>query len=207
MSGRVSTEGNNSYCGLIGYAENSTLTATLYGVYGKTNGGNASSYGVYAFGNLGANGTKSFVIDHPLDPKNKYLKHFSIESPEVLNVYRGTVTLDTQGEGIITLPEYFKEINKNFSYHLTPIGNQSFVYVKEEIIDNQFKIAGGEPSMKVSWIVFSERNDLYIQKNPNSKKIEIEKSIHEKGKYTMPDLYGAPKEMGIFYKMDIKRNN
>jgi len=42
---------------------------------------------------------------------------------------------------------------------------------------------------------------LYIQKHPESKKIEIEKL--EKGKYLRPELYNKPKSSGIFY---IKHN-
>ena len=35
--------------------------------------------------------TKAFVIDHPLDPANKYLSHCSVESPDVMNLYNGNV--------------------------------------------------------------------------------------------------------------------
>ena len=55
------------------------------------------SYGVYAVGRLGATGTKSFRIDHPLHPENKYLLHYCTEGPEPLNVYGGSVTTDADG--------------------------------------------------------------------------------------------------------------
>ncbi|MEZ5068955.1 MAG: hypothetical protein R2847_10915 [Bacteroidia bacterium] len=32
---------------------------------------------------MSASGTKPFMIDHPLDPANKFLKRFSMESNEV----------------------------------------------------------------------------------------------------------------------------
>jgi hypothetical protein len=36
--------------------------------------------GVFAFGDVGATGGKPFIIDHPLDPENKMLRHFALES-------------------------------------------------------------------------------------------------------------------------------
>jgi hypothetical protein len=133
IRGEVYPSGNDSYIGVSGYADDASLQATLYGVYAHTNGGNQNSYALYGLGNFAVTGTKAFIIDHPIFPKDKYLKHFCIESPEILNNYRGTVTLDVNGEAMVSLPEYFELINKNFSYHLTPIGNQSVVYIKQEL--------------------------------------------------------------------------
>lgn len=170
-----------------------------YGVLGQGNW-----YGLYAIGDSGATGVKTFQIDHPLDPENKYLRHYSMESPEVLNMYRGNVNLDANGEAVVTLPAYFDEININFSYHLTPIGAQANLYVKEEIQGNQFKIAGGQPNQKISWQVFAERNDLYIQNNPVKKMPEIDKKPEDKGLYLQPELYNQPESRSIFarYKAD-----
>ncbi len=58
------------------------------GVNGQEASGLLSIAGVFATGDLGASGTKPFIIDHPLDPENKMLRHFALESNEVLNVYR-----------------------------------------------------------------------------------------------------------------------
>ncbi|CAM3375018.1 hypothetical protein FLLO111716_07000 [Flavobacterium longum] len=170
-----------------------------YGVLGQGNW-----YGLYAIGDSGATGVKTFQIDHPLDPQNKYLRHYSMESPEVLNMYRGNVNLDANGEAVVTLPAYFDEININFSYHLTPIGAQASLFVKEEIQGNQFKIAGGQPNQKISWQVFAERNDLYIQNNPVKKMPEIDKKPEDKGLYLQPELYNQPESRSIFarYKAD-----
>lgn len=182
--------------GVLGVAQH-TNASWGYGVYGQGNW-----YGVFANGDLGASGAKPFVIDHPLDPENKYLKHFSVESPEVLNLYRGTVTLDANGEAIVTLPDYFPAINRSFTYSLTPIGQPApNLYIKEEI-DLQtrtFKIAGGPPGLKVCWYVYAERNDLYLQKHPEKRQVEVPKKPHEVGKYLMPDLYDQPAEKAIIY--------
>ncbi len=166
------------------------------GVYGQTNDA-STGYGVYSDGNLGSSGTKSFVIDHPLDPANKILKHYCAESPEVLNIYRGNIVLDANGTATVNLPDYFKKININFSYQLTAIGAPANgIYVKEEISGNTFKIAGGNPNQKISWAVYAERNDAYIQAYPDSKKVEVDK--RQKGKYIRPELFGKTAKDGMF---------
>ncbi len=178
------------------------FTGTQNGVFGiatNTSGtsigviGDGSQWGLFANGNSAASGTKSFVIDHPLDPENKILKHFSAESPEVLNIYRGNVVLDANGEGTVQLPDYFTAINKNYSYTLTPIGSPSVMYVVEEIDENGvFKVAGGTPGQKVSWYVYAERNDKTLQVKPQYKEVVIEKDADKKGIYIDPAAYGQP---------------
>ena len=205
--GRFSGGGNNDGVGVFGYSYPNSGYG--YGVIGQ-----GRYYGVYSSGNLGASGTKSFVIDHPLDPENKILKHYTIESPEVLNMYRGNVLLDENGEAVINLPEYFIEINTNFSYNLTPIGQHApNLFIKEEISDQgSFIISGGISNQKISWVVYAERNDLYMkrEKETNPEMVEIEKKPNEKGKYFMPELYNQPMEMGILYsgkKIEKKVDN
>jgi hypothetical protein len=167
-----------------------------YGVYGEGN-----KFGVYANGDLGASGTKPFVIDHPMDPKNKILKHYAIESNEVLNLYRGVVVLDKEGNATVKLPDYFTTINKNFSYTLTPIGQKATgLFIQEEISkEGKFKISGGNPNQRISWVVYAERNDPYMQKYRDREVDVVEKDDNQKGKYIMPGLYNQPAEKGIFY--------
>jgi len=78
----------------------------------------------------------------------------------------GISDLDNNGEATMQLPEYFGELNKNPKYQLTPI-NQSMpnLYIKEEVNNNQFVIAGGEPFGKVSWEIKGERNDKIIMRD------------------------------------------
>ncbi len=197
-------EGGGWYNGIGVYGYSRPNNNRGYGVYG-----NGRLYGVYASGNLGASGTKSFAIDHPMDPENKILKHYSIESNEVLNMYRGVVTVNNSGEAIITLPDYFNVININFSYTLTSIGISSpNLFIKEEINENgQFTISGGQPNQKVSWVVYAERNDPYMQKYRDQQVDVIEKDEHERGKYIMPELYDQPEEKGMFYVPPPKKAN
>jgi hypothetical protein len=215
--------------GVAGYAENTSNGA--YGVYGQYDGGMADGrgvygwsypvagwgfgvygyggfYGVFSNGDFGATGAKTFIIDHPADPENKMIKHFSIESNEVLNVYRGNVVLDANGEAEIQLPDYFHLINTNFSYNLTPIGAPAQMYVLEEINEEgKFKIAGGSNGQKISWYVYAERNDPYMQQNPEKKQVVIEKEGERKGKYFMPELYNQPDSKGYDSKKGYKTVN
>ena len=152
---------------------------------------------IYVFGNFAAEGSKNFRIDHPLDPMNKFLVHASIESSEVLNQYSGNVVLDGKGEARVGFPDWFAAVNDDFRYQLTAVGAPApNLYVAEEIKDSSFSIAGGKPGMKVSWQVTARRNDLYMRAHPLV--VEEEKSERERGRYSNPELYGAPREMGIF---------
>jgi hypothetical protein len=171
--------GNGSFSGVTGLGDG----AMSIGVLGSNIGPGAMA-AVFANGDLTATGVKPFTIDHPLDPENKILKHFSIESDEVLNVYRGTTVFDMNGEATIELPEYFASINVNYSYQLTAVGAaMPNIYVAEEVSNNSFVVAGGMTGKKVSWTVFANRNDAYVKANPNRIKSEQNKTGNLIGKY------------------------
>jgi hypothetical protein len=136
--------------------------------------------------------TKNFKIDHPQDPTGKYLKHTTIESPDMLNVYSGTVTLDASGEATVRLPDYFESINKDYRYQLTAIGAPGpKLHIAQEISNNQFRIAGGKSGMKVSWEVKGVRDDPYARQN--RVQVEVQKPADKQGTYVHPEAYGAPK--------------
>lgn len=193
---------NYDAIGSLSYNSVGTYGLGYVGVWGDQSDPNG--YSVYANGDFGAAGTKAFAIDHPLDPANKYLKHYSIESNEVLNVYRGTISFDANGEAIVTLPSYFDAVNTNFSYQLTPIGGFAPLFIKEKIQNGQFTIAGGTTGMEVSWTVYAERNDPYMQQNPDKRNVEIEKESWNKGKYLQPQLYGKPNEDKIVKPLETE---
>lgn len=181
----IGVRGTGGYYGVQG-------TGGQYGVIGS-----GSSYGVFSVGSLGASGVKTFLIDHPQDPTNKKLRHFSVESNEVLNLYRGIIVLDNEGKGVVVLPDYFESLNTDFSYQLTAIGSSQQPWVITEINDNQFTV-GGFPGSKVSWTVMANRNDPYMQQNPNLRAVEIEKVGAEQGRYIQPDVYNQPGSASIF---------
>ncbi len=117
--------------------------------------------------NLNVTGEKHFMIDHPLDPQNKYLVHRSIESNDRLNLYNGNTELDNNGDAIVTLPGWFEELNEEFRYQLTAIGAPGpNLYVSAKIKNNQFKISGGTKGMEVSWQVTGNRKDKYANGMP-----------------------------------------
>lgn len=206
--GQFQYSGSNNFQDHIGVSGSSVPTAGVgigvqgtggfYGVHGI-----GGDYGVFSTGNSGATGTKSFVIDHPQDPENKILRHFSMESNEVLNVYRGVATLNSNGEIKIELPDYFEAINIEFSYQLTAIGTPQQPYILEEITNNKFTIAG-KPNSKVSWMVLAKRNDPYVKQNPRSVTNIVEKGKRA-GKYLMPELYGKPETESFDYVKKMPR--
>jgi hypothetical protein len=147
-------------------------------------------------GSLTVHGTKSFKIDHPLDPSNKYLYHSSVESPDMKNVYDGIVVLDDKGEAVVVLPVWFEALNKEFRYQLTPISAPGpNLYIAEEIKNQRFKIAGGSSEMKVCWQVTGIRQDAWAQANPLV--IEQDKSENERGYYLHPEVHGYPAQKNI----------
>lgn len=186
---------NDDHIGVAGYSMPN-------GASGIGVEGTGGFYGVYANGDMGATGVKTFVIDHPEDPANKMLKHFSIESNEVLNMYRGMAELDANGQAVIALPTYFDDININPSYQLTAVGTPQQPYVYQEIQGNEFIVAG-TPNTKVSWTVYADRNDMYLQENPEKAEAVVEKEGSRQGKYLNPELHGQPATAGMFYNENV----
>jgi len=109
---------------------------------------------------------KGFKIDHPLDPENKNLYHWCVESPEIMNLYNGNVTTDVDGQATVVLPEYFEALNADFRYQLTVIGKTSLATVEREVENNTFTIRTDKPEVKVSWQVTGRRQDPAIRANP-----------------------------------------
>jgi hypothetical protein len=148
-------------------------------------------------GNLTLNGTltaaaKNFKIDHPLDPKNKYLSHTSVESSEMMNIYTGNAILDNSGEAVVSLPKWFEALNADARYQLTAIGAPApNLHVAQEVAHHQFSIAGGAPGMKISWQVTGVRHDAYSKAHPLV--VEARKPEKERGRYLHPDAYGTPR--------------
>ena len=170
-------------------------TGGRYGIHAIATNSNTNTYGVYAQGDLAATGVKSFVVDHPTDPTNKVLRHYSVESNEVLNMYRGIAKFDSLGFCKIELPNYWDAANTNPSYQLTAIGTPEQPYIYKEIVDNYF-IISGKPFTKVSWTVYSNRNDptfrYYDSHGKNYSNEEFDKLDSEKGSYYVPEAFGKP---------------
>lgn len=136
-------------------------------------------------GSINVLGTKNFRIDHPLDPKNRYLVHFASEGPEPFNIYAGRQTMDESGSGWVLLPPWFEAINIDFRYQLTAIGGPApDLHVMTEIENNRFQIGGGPMGGEVSWEVRARRNDPVMQRlKPGP---EIDKPSHLRGSLLDP---------------------
>ena len=184
-------------------AENFSSPSSQYVLYTENIDGSTYVRTDSGFGNLVATGSisgasKSFRIDHPLDPTGKYLLHADIESPEMKNLYDGVVQLDLRGEATILLPDYFEALNRDFRYQLTSIGAPGpNLYIAQEISGNQFRIAGGQPGAKVSWQVTGIRHDAWANANPLS--VEVPKTGKEVGHYLHPHAFGQPDSMSTDY--------
>jgi hypothetical protein len=179
--------------------------------------GNVGGLGVFAFGGpalLGASaglagdfdgsvvisgrlvkGSGSFKIDHPLDPENKYLSHSFVESPDMMNIYNGNVTTDSNGDALVQLPDYFTALNRDFRYQLTAIGTFADSVVAEKITGDHFRIKTSLPNVKVSWQVTGIRQDAFA--NRSRIPVEENKPEVERGFYLHPEAFGQPPEKGI----------
>ena len=177
--------------------DQSVAQTTNYSIYSE--GGN-----VYFNGDLDVTGSLSkgggsFKIDHPLEPKEKYLLHSFVESPDMMNIYNGNVETDESGYASIAMPEWFEALNHEFRYQLTVIdktNNNEFVLAKvvREIDDNRFKIRTSAGHTKVSWQVTGVRHDPWAKANRIP--VELDKDENESGRYLHPESYGMAKRAG-----------
>jgi len=169
---------------------NATGTGSSYGVYAYS----ASSDAVYADGSASVTGTLSkgggsFKIDHPVEPGNKYLYHSFVESPDMKNVYDGTVVLDGDGRATVALPDWFEALNRDYRYQLTAIGSFAPLYISEKVVEGKFSIAGGNAGQEVSWQVTGIRQDAWA--NANRIPVEVDKKQEDQGRYLHPELFGG----------------
>ena len=216
VSGEVAASGSQAYEGVQGYAHGGSGTnygvygyatggATSIAVYGTASGASSGNFAGFFAGNVTVTGTLtkgggSFKIDHPLDPENKYLSHSFVESPDMKNIYDGTVTTDDRGYATVTLPDWFDALNRDFRYQLTVLDDSDsadFVQAKvvRKIADNTFVIRTSAPKVEVSWQVTGIRQDAYA--NLHRIPVEEDKPANERGKYLHPDAYGKPMDEGI----------
>lgn len=151
--------------------------------------GSSNVTDIYAQGNLHVTGTLtkltgSFKIDHPLDPKNKYLYHSFVESPDMMNIYNGNVVTDAKGYATVELPAWFEALNRDFRYQLTVIDEADgagFVQAKvvRGVNGNHFTLRTSVPATKVSWQVTGIRQDAYAE--AHRIQVEENKPAKEKG--------------------------
>jgi len=179
-----------------------------YGVYALNTGtgdalvaeNQSGGFAGYFLGDVFVNGTLSksggsFKIDHPLDPANKYLSHSFVESPDMMNIYNGNVITDEQGNSVVSLPEWFETLNRDFRYQLTVMGQFAQAIVASKVANHGFAIKTDKPNVEVSWQVTGIRHDAWA----NAHRIPVEqlKPQQERGFYLTPELFGASKQKSI----------
>lgn len=177
--------------------DSDAVSGTPYGVFGDTDG---FGFAVYASGNTGSSGTKSFRIDHPHDPFNKFLLHYCSEGPEPMNQYSGTATTGADGYAWVQLPDYFEEINRDFRYQLTVVDDsdsEDFVQAKvsKRIRGNRFQIRTSHPNTEVCWEVKAVRNDAYVRHYPPQS--VMDKPEGERGFFEHPEIHGFGKDLNL----------
>lgn len=176
-----------------GWGVEGSVSGAGIGVIGFGGTGTA----VQAVGNFIASGTKSFRIDHPFDPENRYLQHYCTEGPEPTNTYRGTAVTDASGQAWVALPDYFDEINRDAHVQLTVLDEEDFAMVRvaRGVADGRFLIKSSRGNVRVFWRVEAVRNDRWVRER--GAPVEIEKPEHERGIYLHPELYGFGAERGL----------
>jgi hypothetical protein len=166
------------------------------GIYAES----GSAFAGFFDGDVDVNGTLfknggAFKIDHPLSPANKYLYHSFVESPDMMNIYNGNVVTDASGEAIVTLPDWFEALNRDFRYQLTALGQPAQVWVAAKIAGGKFTIKTDKPNVEISWQVTGVRQDPWA--NAHRIPVEEEKTGRERGLYLHPELYGASAQQSI----------
>lgn len=198
--------GEGDISGVYGYGfEGVTALCRDYNGYGLYVDSYNSSDAALMYGNVYVGGSftassKSFLIDHPLDPANRYLEHACVESSEMKTLYDGVGVADDFGVLEVQLPDYFETLNRDARYMLTAIGAPApDLHVREEVKGGKFVIAGAAPRQKISWSVTGVRNDPFAKAHPIH--VDREKSDAEKGRYLNPLEHGQPPERGVHYEL------
>ncbi|MBP8945440.1 MAG: hypothetical protein KBG25_06055 [Paludibacteraceae bacterium] len=202
-STRYGMLGNENY-GVYGKYDNSIygyIGGATYAIYGT-----GGTYAGYFNGNVRVTGTLtkgggSFLIDHPLDPLNKTLRHNFVESTWNMCVYPGKVKLDESGVAKVIMPDYYAALVKEAEAiaQITPVG-RPFLTGCEWSEDFSTLIIYGEPDREVYYTVMADRDDPVI--HLLAKPIEEEKGNGNftKGKLLYPEAYGYPETMGEDYQ-------
>jgi hypothetical protein len=155
-------------------------------------------------GTFTVSGAKNFLIDHPLDPANRTLTHSCVEAPEMLTIYRGTVTLDVKGRATVKFPRYFSALNSDISYQLTAVGAPApTLHVAREVDRNRFTVAGGTPGLRVCWQVTGVRQDAWAKAHPL--RVDRAKRRKDRGRYLNPEVYGQPRSAAIHRSPELPR--
>ncbi|MEN5297746.1 hypothetical protein ABE530_05245 [Brucella sp. TWI559] len=116
-------------------------------------------------------GSGTFLIDHPLDPYNKNLRHGFVESTEYVNLYRGMVDL-VDGRMTVDIDAAFGMTDGTFAalnadVMVSSLQNQygpERVWVEGPADSGKFTIIceDAESTATIAWTVTGRRNDAFV---------------------------------------------
>ncbi|MEJ5026383.1 hypothetical protein [Brucella anthropi] len=180
--------------GSVGYDVYANVSNTVNGglnirdaasnsVFLTIGGSTIGAYRVQVTGGLNvtgavAKGSGTFLIDHPLDPFNKNLRHGFVEAPRYDLIYRGTVQL-VNGRATVDVDAASNMTSGTFAALTTnavvaSLQNQDgFARLKPGTINGgSLEIICEDETCTdlVSWVVIAERNDPFVKSDldPNT---------------------------------------
>lgn len=167
---------NGVYIGEIGVGTGTGDTGKM-GFYNSVNGGWWFNGAVQITGAL-SKGSGTFLIDHPVDPYNRNLRHGFVEAPRYDLIYRGTVRL-VNGRATVDIDAASNMSTGTFAALttnavVTSLQNQDgFARLKPGTINGgSFDIICEDEACTdlVSWLVIAERNDPFVKSDlePNT---------------------------------------
>jgi len=174
-----------------------------YAVWGSASGATYAGYftGDLHFTGTMTGGTKSFLIDHPLDPLNKTLMHYCIESPDPLLVYSGKAAMNSDGQAVVQMPDYFVALTREDQarINLTPVGRPFLTGAEWNAGNTSFTVYG-DPDREVFYTVYADRDDPVMRRLKMPVVAEKGNGYFEKGKLLYPEAYGYPASLGVDYE-------
>ncbi|MBB6262141.1 uncharacterized protein YdaU (DUF1376 family) [Paenochrobactrum gallinarii] len=116
-------------------------------------------------------GSGTFLIDHPLDPANKNLRHGFVEAPEYVNIYRGVVRL-VNGKAAVNIDDYFGMVPGTFSalnadIMISSLQNQeggTVVWPDGKMTGGILNITCADETCndEIAWMVTGRRKDAFV---------------------------------------------
>jgi hypothetical protein len=90
-------------------------------------------------------------FEHRGTPNSRQKRSGEFSTGTFGEISTGIDITGANGEAVVTLPDYFEALNRDFRYLLTVIGQFAQAIVESEIADSRFTIKTDQPKVKVSW--------------------------------------------------------
>lgn len=123
-------------------------------------------------------GSGTFLIDHPLDPLNKNLRHGFVEAPEYLNIYRGVVDLEAGRMAVDIDAAFgmtdgtFAALNVEVCVFVQTQYSPEKVWIEAPADSGKFTIVSenAQSNATVAFMVTGRRNDAFVRSSldPNT---------------------------------------